>query len=244
MADNGPDGKPFRPDNWGEYRGGVAIVLQNLDPPLTPGQITDRINRQQLQAAADQAAAAAISFRGRVALWRQPTPPSLAIVLSKNPNLLYEKDPKQWDELFAGPLWKSVVEGVDRPAQLKEVRNFDAQVAGDAQTNALLALSLSILVIMAYIWIRFGNLKYGTATMVALLHDTLFTIAALGFAHYLVDVPVAAADLPARAVPRKPDRRRGHPHDHGLLDDRHDRGIRPNSREPRQVWTREPSGDQ
>ena len=38
---------------------------------------------------------------------------------------------------------------------------------------------------MIYIWVRFGNLKYGTATVVALLHDTLFTLAALGFAHYI-----------------------------------------------------------
>ena len=78
------------------------------------------------------------------------------------------------------PLWKPTNEGVNRPAQLKEVKNFDAQVAGDAQTNALLALCLSIVVIMVYIWFRFGNLKYGTATAVALLHDTVFTIAALG----------------------------------------------------------------
>jgi len=185
----GPDGKPFRPENWGEYRGGVAIVLANLDPPLTPGQITDRINREQLQSSSGASAGERFPFvvESPVAANRAT---SLAIILSKNPNLLYEKDPRQWDELFAGPLWKTVVEGVDRPAQLKEVRNFDAQVAGDAQTNALLALTLSILVIMAYIWIRFGNLKYGTATMVALLHDTLFTIAALGFAHYLVEVGV------------------------------------------------------
>ena len=111
------------------------------------------------------------------------------MVLSRDPNLPYDKDPKQWGDLFAAPLWQNVVEGVDRPAQLKEVRNFDAQVAGDAQTNALLTLIFSILVIMAYIWVRFGNLKYGTATVVALLHDTLFTIAALGFAHYLAYVP-------------------------------------------------------
>ena len=40
---------------------------------------------------------------------------------------------------------------------------------------------------MAYIWVRFGNLKYGTATVVALLHDVLFTVAALGFAHLLAN---------------------------------------------------------
>jgi SecD/SecF fusion protein len=40
---------------------------------------------------------------------------------------------------------------------------------------------------MAYIWVRFGNLKYGTATVVALLHDTLFVIAAIGVSHYIAD---------------------------------------------------------
>jgi SecD/SecF fusion protein len=185
----GPDGKTFRPENWGDYKGGVAIVLDKLNPPLTSAQITDRINRQFLQSTPGQAADRSpfvVESPGG-----QNSSDSLAIVLSKNPNLIYgkEKDNKQWAESFAGPLWKSVVEGVDRPAQLKEVRNFDAQVAGDAQTDALLALSFSILVIMVYIWVRFGNLKYGTATMVALLHDTLFTIAAIGFAHYLVNVP-------------------------------------------------------
>ena len=33
---------------------------------------------------------------------------------------------------------------------------------------------------MAYIWLRFGNLKYGTATVVAMLHDTLLVIGVVG----------------------------------------------------------------
>ena len=182
-----PDGQRFRPDTWNDYKGGVAIVLNHLTPPLTPAQIADRINRQFLQNTPGQ------SVQQHPFVVESPygptQPTSMALVLSRDPLMNYEKDPKQWDDLFAGPLWKTVVEGVDRPAQLKEVRNFDAQVAGDTQTNALMALSLSIIFIMIYIWVRFGNLKYGTATVVALLHDTLFTIAALGFAHYLVDVP-------------------------------------------------------
>ena len=53
--------------------------------------------------------------------------------------------------------------------------------------DAFLSLSFSIVAIMIYIWVRFGNLKYGTATVVALLHDTVFTLAGLGFAHYIYD---------------------------------------------------------
>jgi len=189
------NGQKFRPDNWPDYKGGVAIVLRDLSPALTPGQIADRINRQFLQSQTSDASAA----QRRPFSVESPTgpnqPTSVAMILSRDPNLPYDKDPKQWSDLFAAPLWRTAVEGVDRPAQLKEVRNFDAQVAGDAQTNALLALTFSILVIMAYIWVRFGNLKYGTATVVALLHDTLFTIAALGFAHYLSNVPVISTAL-------------------------------------------------
>jgi hypothetical protein len=39
---------------------------------------------------------------------------------------------------------------------------------------------------MAYIWFRFGNLKYGTATVVAMLHDTLLVIGFMGLSHLLV----------------------------------------------------------
>jgi SecD/SecF fusion protein len=65
------------------------------------------------------------------------------------------------------------------------VRNVDASVAGDTQRDAAIAMVMSLLFIMAYVWVRFGNLKYGTATVVALLHDVLFCIAAIGFAHLL-----------------------------------------------------------
>jgi SecD/SecF fusion protein len=87
------------------------------------------------------------------------------------------------------PMWKLASDAIDRPAQLQKVENFNAAVAGDTQKDAFMALGLSVVVIMAYIWVRFGNLKYGTATVVALLHDTIFVVAALGFAHYLVLIP-------------------------------------------------------
>jgi preprotein translocase subunit SecF/SecD/SecF fusion protein len=41
---------------------------------------------------------------------------------------------------------------------------------------------------MAYIWVRFGDLKYGAATVVALLHDVLMTLAAVGLSHFLSEV--------------------------------------------------------
>src|SRR5439155_12937877 len=39
---------------------------------------------------------------------------------------------------------------------------------------------------MAYIWFRFGNLKYGTATVLAMIHDTLLVVGGIGLSHWIV----------------------------------------------------------
>lgn len=183
----------FRPADVGDYVGGVAVVLNHIEPPLTAGQIADRIKQQQLQLPSNSPAAH-LSFAVE-APGGSDHPTSLAVVLSRDESLPYAQDPTKWEEQVAGPLWGLTDQSVNRPAQLQQVKNFDAQVASDTTRDALMALTLSIIVIMAYIWFRFGNLKYGTATVAALVHDVLFTVAALGFAHYLYQVPVLGKAL-------------------------------------------------
>ncbi len=175
------------PERAGDFVGGVAIFLRDLDPPLSVSQIRDRVTQQQLQADTPQA----VAQRDVVVLSEKSSdePTSTAVVLTKDENLPYAKDKEKWQDQLAAPMWQLVNDAVNRPAQLQQVKNFDSSVAGDARNDAFLALVMSVLAIMIYIWFRFGNLKYGTATVVALLHDTVFTIAALGFAHYLYLVP-------------------------------------------------------
>ncbi len=176
------------PERAGDFVGGVAVFLHNLEPKLTVSQIRDRVTQQQLQADTPQSVAQReiVVASGESS---SETPTSTAVVLTKDDDIPYAKDKEKWQDQLAGPMWQLVKNAVDRPAQLQQVKNFDASVAGDARNDALLALIMSVLAIMVYIWFRFGNLKYGTATVVALLHDTVFTIAALGFAHYLFLIP-------------------------------------------------------
>jgi len=189
-----------------KFSGGVAIVLRGLEPKLAPNDITTRIKRQllqaqtsgQAQAASDQAAVASRPFE----VVSPGGPDQLAdtvVVLTADPNLPYDlgkstAEPTErqrqiaiWRDSLVGPLWGVINDAVNHPAELQQVKNFDASVAADTQKDAVVALTLSVLVIMAYIWFRFGNLKYGTATVVALLHDVMFTVAALGFAHLLAN---------------------------------------------------------
>jgi len=59
------------------------------------------------------------------------------------------------------------------------------KVAGNTQLSALEALLASMLIIVVYIWIRFQNVIYGLAAVVALVHDVLVTLAALALSYYL-----------------------------------------------------------
>jgi SecD/SecF fusion protein len=173
----------FTPPMLSSYMGGAAIVLRDLNPPLKPSDIAQRIEGQRLQQNKD-----ASGYRDYAVLG--PGGPDkatdVAVVLTADPNLPYDKDQFKWRDSVAAPMWKLINDAVNKPASLQKVTTFNPQVAGDAQSDALLALTLSLVAIMAYIWLRFGNLKYGTATVVAMIHDTLLVIGFMGLAHWIV----------------------------------------------------------
>jgi SecD/SecF fusion protein len=176
----------FLPGNWQAYRGGAAVVLKDITPPLKPGEIRDRIERQRLQPAAG-ATQTQQSYRDfAIESPNGPEQPTnVAVVLVSDPLLPYDRDPGKWRDDLAIPVWKLIGDSINKPATLQKVSNFDPQVAGDTARDAIMALILSVAVIMAYIWVRFGDLKYGTATMIAMLHDTLLVLAAIGLSHLL-----------------------------------------------------------
>lgn len=61
------------------------------------------------------------------------------------------------------------------------------QVARDAQWQALAALVASCIGMIIYIWIRFQNLAFGIAAVVALIHDVLITLGVLALTHFVAD---------------------------------------------------------
>jgi SecD/SecF fusion protein len=184
----------FTPPGMAAYRGGVAIHLKNIDPPLTVEQIKQRIDRQRLQPQAGQAAPVYREYAVEAPRAGEG-PVSSAIVLVNDPNLPYSATNANWRDQVAVPAWNLVNDAVNAQAQLQSVKNFDASIAADTQRDAFLAMGLSLLLVMAYIWLRFGNLKFGTATVVAMVHDTLMVLAAIGMAHLIYQYvpPVAHA---------------------------------------------------
>jgi SecD/SecF fusion protein len=198
-ADQPIAGLSFSPAKVAGHVGGAAILLKNLEPAISADDIEHRIERQRLSAQGGGGEATYHSFDVETNARDAKTPATEAVVFVSDPAFPYtpgdELKLTQWKGALAAPMWSLSAEALTKPAGLQRVSNFDAQVAGETARDALAALTLSIVVIMAYVWMRFGNLKYGTATVVALLHDTLFTLAAVGVAHYLANTFIGDALL-------------------------------------------------
>ena len=59
------------------------------------------------------------------------------------------------------------------------------QIARDTQIQALVAIIASLLGIIAYVWIRFQNVAFGLAAVVALVHDVMIVLGAIAISHYV-----------------------------------------------------------
>ena len=63
--------------------------------------------------------------------------------------------------------------------------NIGGRVSGDMKWKAISALLVSLIFIVAYIWVRFQNVVFGLAAVVALVHDVLITLGFLAISAYL-----------------------------------------------------------
>jgi len=170
--------------------GGAAIVLDNLTPPLSPSDVRKRIESQRHSIQSAESGYKEYAVESPAG---NDDASGTLVVLASDPNFVFDTDPvkqAQWLSTVVAPMWDLTVAAVTRPPTFQQVNSFNPQVAGETSRDALIALALSILIIMAYIWIRFGDLKYATATVFALVHDTAFVLAGVGFAHLLADTIV------------------------------------------------------
>ena len=77
----------------------------------------------------------------------------------------------------------------DEPA-FEEKTTFDASVAGDTQRSALVAICLSNLAIIFYLWFRFQRATFGIAAVIAVMHDVTIVLGMLAIGALLSATPI------------------------------------------------------
>lgn len=187
------------------YKGGLVLVFDNINPPQTTSAIHDRIRELRLLPEYEQygwrnyeviGLTEAGEAEGNQKLFRK-----VALVVS-DPNVYYDpSDPGHWREALAQPELAQAKAAFESEKTLRQVLQFDSPVAKRTRTQATVAMILALAAIVAYVWIRFGTMRYGLAAIVALVHDVSITLGLvtiadlLGIGDFRIDLPMIAAVL-------------------------------------------------
>jgi SecD/SecF fusion protein len=84
----------------------------------------------------------------------------------------------------------AVKQQMESEPAFEEKTTFDASVAGDTQRTALVAIVLSNLAIIFYLWFRFHRAEFGIAAVVAVMHDVLIVLGLLAIGALLSRTPL------------------------------------------------------
>jgi SecD/SecF fusion protein len=82
---------------------------------------------------------------------------------------------------------QKVLAAARQEASLSRVTQINPSIGAEAKTRALIAIVLSLFAIVAYIWIRFGDLRYGLAAITSLVHDVCITLGAVTVCTYIAN---------------------------------------------------------
>ena len=175
-------------DNVTEFMGGMALVLDDLDPPVTVEDVEKRIGRMRAQPDFTDFVGRDVKGYG-LELFDRADPSkgytSIAVLVYAPELSYFEVDFDLWDRALARAEWELVSQAMQRRTSLEQVSSFSAAVAQTLSAKAIVAVVLSLLGILVYIWVRFGSLRYSAAAIVALLHDVCITLGILALTAWI-----------------------------------------------------------
>jgi SecD/SecF fusion protein len=112
------------------------------------------------------------------------------VYVSANPEATFRELSDEERTRFVENERAKVLGATQLETSLPRVRQFDPSVGAEQKTRALIAIILSLFAIITYIWIRFGDFRYGIAAIVALVHDVCITLGAVTACVYIAGTSI------------------------------------------------------
>ena len=107
------------------------------------------------------------------------------VYISVEPEAAYRQlDENEWNSFVENEKTK-VLAAASLAGSLPRVTQIDPSVGSESKTRALIAIILSLFAIVAYVWVRFGSVRYGMAANIALVHDVCITLGAVTACGYI-----------------------------------------------------------
>lgn len=177
-------GRPEFRNSVPQFVGGVAILVEQLDPQPSLESLESRLDITRRKTDFSD-------LLGRtsiiIILEGDQTAVRSFAYLSSTEDLTYFDNADAWESEIASREWDLIRAALTTSSDQLSVQNFSPAIAENFRATAFAAVLLSLLLILIYIWVRFGSVRYSAAAIAALTHDVLTTIGLIALAEILYD---------------------------------------------------------
>jgi len=178
-----------------DFLGGIKIAC-NLEKPTAYEELQARF--KDIRFKPDMQDLAWYRYKILSSDLIEPDPEAAAnsfVFVSVHPEAGYrDLSDDEWERFVENERAKIVNAG-SLQTSLARVTQIDPSIGAQSKTRAMVAIILSLVAIVGYIWIRFGTARYGFAAIAALVHDVCITLGAVTVCTYIADTPIGKALL-------------------------------------------------
>ena len=95
----------------------------------------------------------------------------------------------EWAQFVKNETTK-VMDAAELETSLPRVTQINPSVGAEAKTRALVAIVLSLIAMLIYIWVRFGDLHFGFGAVITLFHDTCVNVGMVAACTYIATTKI------------------------------------------------------
>ena len=113
---------------------------------------------------------------------------------NKNDFLVKIEERNNKDNNFIKKINNQISKDLGSEIDFRRVENVGPKVSSELIKSALIAIALSLVAMLFYIWIRF-EWQFSLAAIIALVHDVIITVGIFSFLSYEINLSIVAAVL-------------------------------------------------
>ena len=159
-----------------DFLGGIKIACE-IERPATAEEINQRINDLRLKPDMRNLYWYSYKLLNPDLTPIEPNRPVVSFVyVSVDPEAAFRQlTEEEWMRFVENENTK-LLTATKLETSLPRVTQIDPSVGEEAKTKALVAIVLSLIAMLIYIWVRFGDLRFGFGAVITLFHDTCVTV--------------------------------------------------------------------
>lgn len=167
-----------------DFIGGLAIVLDNLDPPQSLAALRERLD--QTRARPEFADTLGRTHELQVLEGTEEQAKSV-VLLVRDDNINYFNGEAIWASDLRDNEWNAVHQSLEEATTFLNVETIGPAVADQFTAQAIVAVALSTLLVVIYVWVRFNSVRYSVAAIVPTLIDCLAATGLIAMAELVYD---------------------------------------------------------